>query len=65
MPGKANEWNSGDNFGESMPALPIDQNGVKNYVLMGAIVEAGAIVKYLPIACTDNGDGTCTVTPAS
>ena len=55
-----NQFDVGTNFGESMPGMPIDANHRPPAVLMGAIVEDGAIVKYLPIRCKDNGDGSCT-----
>ena len=48
-------------FGMKVPGFPIDHNNVKAPVLMGAVVDAsGAITKYLPIRCKDNGNGTCT-----
>ena len=47
-------------FSMDIPAVPMDQNGKTQPVLMGAILEDGAIVRYRPIRCKDNGDGTCT-----
>jgi len=56
-----NQFDIGSNFSEQIPAMPIDANIRPPAVLMGAIVEGGAIVKYLPIRCKDNGNGTCTI----
>lgn len=48
-------------FGQKLPNFPVDEAGKYAPVLYGAIVDAsGNITKYLPIKCTDNGDGTCT-----
>jgi len=42
------------------PAFPYDENNVRPAVLTGAIVDGdGIVVGYLPVKCTDNGDGTC------
>ena len=48
-------------FGQKIPNFPVDEHGKYAPVLYGVIVDAsGNIIKYLPIRCTDNGDGTCT-----
>lgn len=55
-----NQFNVGNNFGERLPnGIPYDENNRPVAMLFGAIVENGRIVKYLPIRCKDNGDGTC------
>ena len=46
---------------QSILAIPYDENNHRPAVLYGAIVENGEIVGFLPVRCTDNGDGTCSI----
>jgi len=47
----------------ALPAQPYDGNSKVATVLMGAIVDPATkeIIGYLPIKCTDNGDGTASI----
>ncbi len=57
-----NQWNVGSNIGtKEAPAVPMDDNAIKIPFLMGAVVDEGGIIKYLPLLCKDNGDGTATL----
>jgi len=44
-----------------IPQLPQDENQKNPAVIMGCIVTGNTIVGFLPLRCTDNGDGTATL----
>lgn len=53
---------SPNNVNKSIPAIPVDGNKRQASAVMLPIVNgSGTIVNYLPIKCTDNGDGTATL----
>jgi hypothetical protein len=48
--------------GKKIKAIPYDENNKSSYVPMLAIVDgSGNIIGYLPLAVTNNGDGTATI----
>lgn len=53
---------SPNNINKSIPAIPVDGNKRQASALLLPIVNgSGTIINYLPIKCTDNGDGTATL----